>query len=95
MVVMFSQEDKKGTHRIFTCFPIVCLFYSLSISYNKYESYKGQDTAVSVEQDTTAINIGYTIGGMTIGFQDAQTDGAGYAADTKDDTRTIGVSVAF
>ena len=68
---------------------------SLSISYNKYESYKGQDTAKSVEQDTTAINIGYTIGGMTIGFQDAQTDGAGYAADTKDDTRTIGVSVAF
>ena len=32
---------------------------------------------------------------MTIGFQDAQTDNAGYATDTKDDTRTLGVSVAF
>ena len=32
---------------------------------------------------------------MTIGFQDASTDNANYTVDTKDDTRTIGVSVAF
>ncbi len=68
---------------------------ALSISYNKYESYKHNDKTVQVEQDTTAINIGYTVGGMTIGFQDAQTDGANWTADTKDDTRTLGVSVAF
>ena len=81
---------------------------SLSISYNKYESYyhnvastgaagaaaanKGGTGAV---QDTTAINIGYTVGGMTFGFQDAQTDNAGYVKNAKDDTRTLSVVVAF
>jgi hypothetical protein len=35
------------------------------------------------------------MGGMTLGFQDASTDNAGYVLDSKDDTRTIGISVAF
>ncbi len=69
---------------------------SLSVSYNRYESKKGDDSSVSnYTQETDAINIGYTVGGMTIGFQDAQTDNAGYATATKDDTRTLGISVAF
>ena len=41
------------------------------------------------------INIGYTVGGMTIGFQDASTDNANMVKNAKDDTRTIGISVAF
>ena len=50
---------------------------SLSISYNRYESKKTDDDSVNNEvQETDAINIGYTVGGMTIGFQDAQTDNA-------------------
>ena len=81
---------------------------ALSISWNKYESYyhnvaasasttagtgdKGGSQAV---QDTTAINIGYTVGGMTFGFQDAQTDNAGYIKNAKDDARTLSVVVAF
>ena len=81
---------------------------SLSISYNKYESYKhnvaatGSATAAAANnggagavQDTSAINIGYTVGGMTFGFQDAQTDNAGYIKNAKDDTRTLSVVVAF
>ena len=69
---------------------------SLSISYNRYESKKHENDSVNNEtQETDAINIGYTVGGMTIGFQDAQTDNASYTASTKDDTRTLGISVAF
>ena len=67
---------------------------NLSLSYNRYESYKHDNTGAP-DQETTAINIGYAIGGMTISFQDAQTDNAGWAANTKDDTRTLDVTVAF
>ena len=68
---------------------------SLSVSYNRYESKKGDDSSVNNEtQETDAINIGYTVGGMTIGFQDAQTDNASWTTGT-DDTRTLSVKVAF
>ena len=67
----------------------------LSLSYNRYTSARHQNTTVNPEQETDAINIGYTVGGMTIGFLDAQTDNAGWVLAAKDDTRTIGVSVAF
>ena len=69
---------------------------SLSISYNRYTSKRHNNAnASNPEQETDAINIGYTVGGMTIGFQDAQTDNANYTLNAKDDTRTLGVSVAF
>jgi hypothetical protein len=68
---------------------------NLSISYNRYESQRHSVTATHNTQDTDAINIGYTVGGMTIGFQDASTDDANYTLNSKDDTRTLGVSVAF
>ena len=69
---------------------------SLSVSYNRYESKKGDDSSVNnYIQETDAINVGYSVGGMTIGFQDASTDNANYTTATKDDTRTLGISVAF
>ena len=68
---------------------------SLSLSWNRYTSTKQADASGEVEQETDAINIGYTIGGMTIGFQDASTDNSGYSLNTKNDTRTLGISVAF
>ena len=69
---------------------------SLSVSYNRYQSKKTDDDSVlNFVQETDAINIGYTVGGMTIGFQDAQTDNANFTNATKDDTRTLGISVAF
>ena len=68
---------------------------SLSLSWNRYTSLKSDDAADAVEQETDAINIGYTIGGMTIGFIDASTDNAAYTLNSKDDTRRLQLSVAF
>ena len=68
---------------------------NLSISYNRYESKRHNNAALNVVQETSAINIGYTMGGMTIGFQEASTDDAGWVKDAEDDSRTLGVSVAF
>ena len=68
---------------------------SLSVSYNRYESKRHNPGAVNVEQTTTAFNIGYTMGGMTIGFQEASTDNANWVLDGEDDSTTLGVSVAF
>ena len=68
---------------------------ALSVSYNRYDSYRSNDSSKNPEQEITAINIGYTIGGMTIGFQDASTNNAGWVLDAEDDSTTLGVSVAF
>ncbi len=68
---------------------------ALSISYNRYQSKRSDNRTLNELQETDAFNIGYTIGGMTIGFQEASTDNANYTLNSEDDTRTIGVSVAF
>ena len=69
---------------------------ALSISYNSMEQEQHNiDADSSYTQDTKAINVGYTVGGMTIGFQDASTDNANMVKNAKDDTRTLGISVAF
>ncbi len=68
----------------------------LSISYNRYDSDRhNTTTGNNPTQTTQAFNVGYTMGGMTIGFQEASTDDAGWVVDAKDDSRTLGVSVAF
>ena len=69
---------------------------ALSISYNITE--QGQHNVAadsSFEQETDAINIGYTVGGLTIGFQDASTDNANMVKAATDDTRTISIKAAF
>ncbi len=66
----------------------------LSVSWNNYDSYKHDNTGAP-NQETTAYNLGYTMGGMTIGFQHATTDNDNYVKDAKDDTNTLGISVAF
>lgn len=67
----------------------LCLITDMSLK-------KGDDSSVqNYTQETDAISIGYSVGGMTIGFQDAQTDNANFTTATKDDTRTLGISVAF
>jgi len=66
-----------------------------AISYNLYESTKHLHTTGEVEQETKAINFAYTVGGITLAFQDAKTDNAAYSAGTSDDTRTISVKTAF
>ncbi len=66
----------------------------LSISYNTYESQRHNSDSANLRQETDAISIGYAIGGMTLGFQEASTDNKSWTAGT-DDTRTVSVKVAF
>ena len=66
----------------------------LSISYNTYESQRHNSDAANLRQESDAVSIGYAIGGMSIGFTDAETDNAAYASGT-DNTRTLSVKVAF
>jgi hypothetical protein len=69
---------------------------NLSISYNMMEekaSRQGSDN--TFEQSTDAFNIGYTVGGLTLGFQDAQTDNANQVKNAKDDTRRIQITANF
>jgi len=70
---------------------------ALSISYNIMEqkAHNVQAANENKKQSTDAINIGYTVGGLTLGFQDAQTDNANHVTDASDDTRTISVKAAF
>ena len=68
---------------------------ALAISFNRYESRRHNNTTVNNTQEIDAINIGYTMGGMTIGFQDASVDNANFVLAAEDDSRTLGVSVAF
>ena len=68
----------------------------LSISYHMMEQKQHNVAAdSSFEQETDAINIGYTVGGLTIGFQDASTDNANMVKDVSDDTRTVSIKAAF
>ena len=66
-----------------------------AISYNLYESVQHNNDGTNTEQETEALNFAYTVGGLTLGFQDAKTANAGYSAGTDDDTRTISIKTAF
>jgi len=67
-----------------------------AISYNVYESVKHLHSAgTTVEQETKAINVAYTVGGLTLALQDAKTDNAAYVSGDSDDVRTISVKTAF
>ena len=67
----------------------------LAISYNVIESAQHAKDGINDEQETKAINAAYTVGGLTIGFQDAKTSNSGYVKDTDNDTRTISIKTAF
>ena len=69
----------------------------LAVSYNVYRSDRHLHTnsVGEVEQETKAINLAYTVGGLTLGFQDAKTSNSGYTVGTDNDTRTISIKTAF
>jgi hypothetical protein len=67
----------------------------LAISYNIIESTKHDLATTEVEQETKAVNVAYTIGGLTLGLQDAKTDNSGWVSTVTDDTRTISIKTAF
>jgi hypothetical protein len=69
---------------------------ALAVSYNIYESTLSNDSNhARVQQETKAINLAYTVGGLTLAFQDAKTSGNNYVLNADDDTRTISVKTAF
>ena len=67
---------------------------NLSVSYNEIESEKSQE-GTFVEQDMDSISISYTMGGMTIGFVDAEADNAAYTSSKNQSARSVSLSVAF
>ena len=69
----------------------------LALSYNVIEStrHRHADGIGLVEQETKAINLAYTVGGLTLGFQDAKTSNAAYVSAADDDTRTFSIKTAF
>jgi predicted porin len=68
---------------------------AFAISYNVYTSDRHNNSATVIEQETKAINAAYTVGGLTIALQDAQTDNASYTSTREDNTRTISIKTAF
>jgi hypothetical protein len=69
---------------------------SLAISLNRYTSVEHVNDGVNDEQETDAINIAYTVGGLTIGLQNSSTDNYDYSATAKSrDTKTISLKTAF
>ena len=68
---------------------------ALSISWNKYSSDRHSNASTNVEQEATAYNLSYTMGGLTLGLQSAKVDNAGFAVGTEDETRTISLVTAF
>ena len=69
--------------------------YQFHITHTDLRMHTGSSGGQNIEQETDAINVGYTMGEMTIGLQDASTDNANFTKNAKDDTRTLGISVAF
>jgi hypothetical protein len=67
----------------------------IALSYNIIESVKHADSGKNQEQETKAINVAYTIGGLTLALQDAKTDNNGYTAGSEDNTRTFSVKTGF
>ena len=67
----------------------------MAVSYNVYQSDRHLHTSGEIEQETKAINVAYTVGGLTLAFQDAKTTNSGYALNTDNDTRTISIKTAF
>jgi hypothetical protein len=67
----------------------------IALSYNVIESARHAETGVNQEQETKAINVAYTIGGLTLALQDAKTDNDGFTAGSDDNTRTFSVKTGF
>ena len=69
----------------------------IAVSYNMIQSDRHLHTNANgeIEQETKAINVAYTVGGLTLAFQDAKTSNSGYAKGTDNDTRTISIKTAF
>jgi hypothetical protein len=69
----------------------------LSISYEKEDDEKNmmRDATADVEQESSSIQVAYTMGGMTLAVAHGNYDNAGYVKDTEVDTMLFAVTMAF
>ena len=69
---------------------------SLSVSYTDYENkYLKRGSQGDVTQDTTGINLAYTMGGATFRLTDASMDNAGGVTGTNEDRTEVSLLMAF
>ena len=69
---------------------------ALSISYTDYENkYLKRGSQGDVTQDTTGINLAYTMGGATFRLTDASMDNAGGVTGTNEDRTEVSLLMAF
>ena len=99
-LVDYGQVTNATTDAIFHKIETIGIAYAIndafSVSYNTMEQQRHNNALDnSYTQETDAINFGYTVGGLTLGFQDASTDNGNFVKDSKDDTRTISIKAAF
>jgi len=97
-----AASNPATTDAIFYGQDIIGIAYAvndaLSISYNIIEESKHDNTDADIgtyKQETDAINIGYTVGGLTLGFQEASTDNANHVLNAADDTRRVQITANF
>jgi len=69
----------------------------LSVSYNIQESRRsgGAHTARSMEQDFSAVNLSYSMGGMTIGITEGDCSNCSWTQSRSQDETVVSLSVAF
>ena len=69
----------------------------LSVSYEqeKSEAVKQDNDQTSVEQKSTAVQIAYTMGGMTLALSHASHDNVGYVTGENQDQTLLAVTMAF
>ena len=72
---------------------------NLSVSYNEIESTKGDQHSLNVttgvEQDMDSISLSYTVGGMTIGILDSESDNTSYTSGRTKTARAVQMTIAF
>ena len=69
----------------------------LSVSYERETSqvnYVGSGNA-AVEQESSAVQVAYTMGGMTIALSHASHDNNGYSTTNNQDQSLLAVTMAF
>ena len=67
---------------------------NLSLSYNEIDATK-ESEAGEINQDLDSISISYTMGGMTIGILDADSDNDSYSVGSSKSARSVSMSIAF
>ena len=67
---------------------------NLSVSYNEIESRKSSE-AGEIEQDMDSVSVSYTMGGMTIGILDSDSDNDSYSSGVSKSARSVSMSIAF